>query len=162
MISLPGLLIASRRLEEAREILESFLTFLNNGLLPNRFPDAGQQPEYNTADATLWMFQAMRQWLDAGGERTFLRDTFYPAAREIVEWHRRGTSYNIHVDPEDHLLAAGTSSTQLTWMDAKVGDWVVTPRHGKPVEINALGQSAPRSMAECAKEAGDEAGSQMD
>jgi len=156
MISLPGLLIAPRRLNEAREILETFLTWLNNGLLPNRFPDAGHLPEYNTADATLWMFQAVRQWLEAGGERSFLRDKFYPAAREIIEWHRRGTSFNIHVDPEDRLLIAGTPGTQLTWMDAKVGDWVVTPRHGKPVEINALWHSALRLMAEWGHALGDE------
>jgi len=160
MISLPGLLIAPRRLEEAREILETFLASLNNGLLPNRFPDSGQQPEYNAADATLWMFQAVRQWLEAGGDRAFLRDRFYPAACGIIEWHRRGTSYNIHVDPEDHLLAAGTPGTQLTWMDAKVGDWVVTPRHGKTVEINALWHSALRLMSEWAGQTGDDPGAQ--
>jgi predicted glycogen debranching enzyme len=156
MISLPGLLIAPGRLEEAREILETFLARLNNGLLPNRFSDAaGGLPEYNTGDATLWMFQALRQWLEAGGDRGFLRDKFYPAAREIIEWHRRGTHYNIHVDPEDHLLFAGWPGTQLTWMDAKVGDWVVTPRHGKPVEINALWHGALRLMSEWAQELQD-------
>lgn len=157
MISLPGLLIAPGRLEEARDIIDNFLAYLNNGLLPNRFPDAGHLPEYNTADATLWMFQAMRQWLKAGGDRTFLRDVFYPAARSVIEWHHRGTSYNIHVDPEDGLLVAGTPGTQLTWMDAKVGDWVVTPRHGKPVEINALWHSALRLMAEWGRAVDDDA-----
>jgi glycogen debranching enzyme len=145
MISLPGLLIAAGRLEEARQIIEGFLAHRNQGVIPNRFPDSGETPEYNTVDATLWMFQAVRAWLAAGGDRAFLRDVFLPAAKDIVDWHRRGTWYGIHVDPEDHLLAAGP---QLTWMDAKVGDWIVTPRHGKPVEINALWHGALCLMAE--------------
>jgi glycogen debranching enzyme len=155
MISLPGLLIVQKRLEEAREIVEGFLNFLNQGLIPNRFPDSGESPEYNTADATLWMFQAMRHWLAAGGEETFLRDAFYPAAKEIIGWHRRGTLHDIGVDPEDHLLSAGKPGSQLTWMDAKVGDWVVTPRHGKPVEINALWHGALTLAAEWAESLGD-------
>ena len=155
MISLPGLLIAPKRLEEARQVIEAFLSHLNRGLIPNRFPDIGEEPEYNTADATLWMFQAMRAWLEAGGDRTFLRDTFYPAAKEILAWHRKGTWYGIRADPEDHLLRAGTPGTQLTWMDAKVGDWVVTPRHGKPVEINALWHGALCLAAEWAAQLSD-------
>ena len=157
MISLPGLLITSGRLEEARQILEGFLEHMNQGIVPNRFPDAGETPEYNTADATLWMFQAVRQWLHAGGSRDFLRDVFYDKAKEIVEWHRRGTWYEIRVDESDHLLTAGTPGTQLTWMDAKVGDWVVTPRHGKPVEINALWHGALCLMAEWASDLGKDA-----
>ncbi len=148
MISLPGLLIAAGRLEEARQIVEGFLAHRNQGVIPNRFPDSGEAPEYNTVDATLWMFQAVRAWLAAGGDRAFLRDVFLPAAKDIVEWHRRGTWFGIHVDPEDHLLSAGTPGTQLTWMDAKVGDWVVTPRRGKPVEINALWHGALCLMGE--------------
>jgi len=152
MISLPGLLIAEGRLEEARQIIEGFLHRRNQGIIPNRFPDAGETPEYNTADATLWMFQAMRAWVQAwtaaGGDRTFFRDVFYPAAKDILEWHRRGTWYGIGVDPEDRLLRAGGPGTQLTWMDAKVGDWVVTPRDGKPVEINALWHGALCLMAD--------------
>ena len=155
MISLPGLLITTGRLDEARQILEGFLEHMNQGIVPNRFPDAGETPEYNTADATLWMFQAVRRWLQAGGSRDFLRDVFYPRAKEIVEWHRRGTWYGIHVDASDHLLSAGTPGTQLTWMDAKVGDWVVTPRHGKPVEINALWHGALCLMSDWARELGD-------
>ena len=156
MISLPGLLITlEARLDEAREILEGFLAYLNQGLIPNRFPDSGDAPEYNTADATLWMFQAMRQWLAAGGDRTFLKDTFYPAAKEIIAWHRRGTHHDIAVDPEDYLLSAGKLGSQLTWMDAKVGDLVVTPRHGKPVEINALWHGALAVAAEWGKQLGD-------
>ena len=155
MISLPGLLVVPGRLDEAREIFEGFLGFLNQGLIPNRFPDSGSAPEYNTADATLWMFQAMRHWLAAGGSKTFLKNTFYPAAKEIIAWHRRGTHNEIGVDPEDHLLSAGKPGSQLTWMDAKVGDWVVTPRHGKPVEINALWHGALTLAAEWAESLGD-------
>ncbi|HEV1285791.1 MAG TPA: amylo-alpha-1,6-glucosidase [Bryobacteraceae bacterium] len=156
MISLPGLLITPGRLEEAREILKGFLAHLNQGLIPNRFPDSGESPEYNTADATLWMFQAMRHWLAASGSETFLRDTFYPAAKEIIAWHRRGTHHDIGVDPEDHLLSAGKPGSQLTWMDAKVGARVVTPRHGKPVEINALWHGALTLAAEWSELLGDQ------
>ena len=158
MISLPGLLITPGRLDEARLMIECYLGHLNNGLIPNRFPDSGEAPEYNSADATLWMFQAVRQWLAAGGDRAFLRDVFYPAAKEIVACHMRGTLYGIGVDPTDGLLSAGAPGTQLTWMDAKVGDWVVTPRHGKPVEINALWHGALCSMAEWSLELGDATG----
>ncbi len=154
MISVPGLLIAPGRLAEARQIIEGFLEHMSQGIIPNRFPDAGETPEYNTADGTLWMFQAVAQWLAAGGDRAFLR-SFYKAARDIVDWHRRGTHYAIGVDPADGLLNAGTPGTQLTWMDAKVGDWVVTPRHGKPVEINALWHGALSLMADWAHELGD-------
>jgi glycogen debranching enzyme len=155
MISLPGLLVVPGRLEEAQEIIEGFLAHLNQGLSPNRFPDSGESPQYNTADATLWMFQAMRHWLAAGGSQMFLRDTFYPAVKEMIAWHRRGTYHDIAVDPEDHLLSAGKPGSQLTWMDAKVGDWVVTPRNGKPVEINALWHGALTLAADWAHLVGD-------
>ncbi len=157
MLSLPGLLIAKGRLQEAREIIEGFLEHRNKGIIPNRFPDSGEVPEYNTADATLWMFQAVRQWLEAGGDHIFLRDVFYPAAKEIIDWHMRGTWFGIGVDPEDGLLNAGVPGTQLTWMDAKIGDWVVTPRHGKPVEVNALWHGALCLMAEWGREWNDSA-----
>jgi glycogen debranching enzyme len=156
MIAIPGLLIVAGRLEEAREIVEGFLAHLNQGLIPNRFPDSGEAPEYNTADATLWMFQAMRHWLAAGGDRQFLKGTFYPAAKEIIAWHRRGTLHDIAVDPEDSLLSAGKPGSQLTWMDAKIGDWVVTPRNGKPVEINALWHGALTLAADWAESLGDQ------
>jgi glycogen debranching enzyme len=146
MISLPGLLIARGDLKDAREIIEGFLQFRKQGIIPNRFPDSGETPEYNTADATLWMFQAVRIWLQAGGDIAFLRDVFYPAAKEIVEWHHRGTLNNTAVDPDDHLLAAGSQNTQLTWMDTKF-----TPRGGKPVEINALWHAALCLMADWGK-----------
>jgi glycogen debranching enzyme len=155
MISFTGLLIPHARLVTGRHILEGFLEHMSQGVIPNRFPDVGETPEYNTVDATLWMFQAVRAWLQAGGPRGFLRDVFYWKGKEILYWHRKGTWYGIHVDPADHLLCAGVPGTQLTWMDAKVGDWVVTPRHGKAVEINALWHSALRLMAEWGRELGD-------
>jgi predicted glycogen debranching enzyme len=155
MISLPGLLISQGRLEETRQVIEGFLAHMSQGVIPNRFPDSGEKPEYNTADATLWMFEAVRLWLKAGGDPEFLRDCFFPAAKQIVEWHRRGTWFGIGVDPQDHLLSAGSPGTQLTWMDAKVGDWVVTPRHGKPVEINALWHGVLSLMAKWGTELGD-------
>jgi glycogen debranching enzyme len=142
MISIPGLLRDQPQV--AREIIGGFLEHLDRGVIPNRFPDAGEKPEYNTADATLWMFQAVR----ALGDRDFFESVFYPRAKEIIDWHMRGTWFGIGVDPEDHLLRAGSPGTQLTWMDAKVGDWVVTPREGKPVEINALWHGALTLMAE--------------
>ena len=148
MISLPGLLIAQGRLDEARRIIEGFLNRRSQGIIPNRFPDVGETPEYNTADATLWMFQAVRYWLAAGGDRAFLYDVFYPAAKDILDWHRRGTWYGIGVDPADHLLRAGSPDTQVTWMDARVDGRPVTPRNGKPVEINALWHAALCLMAE--------------
>jgi glycogen debranching enzyme len=150
MISLPGLLVVPAFLDVAREIIEHFLQFRNQGIIPNRFPDAGETPQYNTADATLWMFQAVRAWLQAGGDRAFLRDTFYPAAQEIIDWHHRGTWFGIGVDPNDSLLRAGSAGTQSTWMDTKF-----TPRHGKPVEINALWHGALSLMAEWAQELND-------
>ncbi|TMA31129.1 MAG: glycogen debranching protein, partial [Deltaproteobacteria bacterium] len=148
MISLPGLLIARNRLPEAREVLRGFLAHVDRGLIPNAFPDRpGDKPEYNTVDATLWMFQAVHAYVKTSGDVRFLRGEFYPAAKEIVRWHREGTHHGIHVDPADHLLSAGAPGVQLTWMDARVGDKVITPRHGKPVEINALWYNALRLMA---------------
>ncbi len=157
MISLPGLLIAPGILEEAREIILGFIARMRQGVIPNRFPDGGVKPEYNTADATLWMIQAMRAVVNASTDRTLPLNMFYPAAKEVIQWHRRGTVFDIGVDPSDHLLHAGGPGTQLTWMDAKVGDWVVTPRHGKPVEINALWYAALETTAEWAEELGDHA-----
>jgi predicted glycogen debranching enzyme len=143
MISIPGLLVARGRLDEARDVIRGFLRHLDQGLVPNRFPDRGERPEYNTADATLWLFQALHAYARGGGDPGFLREV-YPAVRDILSWHARGTHHGIRVDPADGLLVAGDAGTQLTWMDAKVGDWVVTPRHGKPVEVNALWYDALR------------------
>lgn len=150
MIALPGLTLATGRPEIAAQILRTFARFVDRGMLPNRFPDAGDAPEYNTVDATLWYFEAMRAYVEYTGDLALLRDLF-PTLAEIVDWHVRGTRYNIHVDPSDGLLYAGDDGVQLTWMDAKVGDWVVTPRRGKPVEVNALWYNALEIMADFAR-----------
>jgi predicted glycogen debranching enzyme len=147
MISLPGLTLATGRLAEARSILLTFAQYLSRGMLPNRFPDQGQAPEYNTVDATLWYFQAIDSYVQATKDHALLAE-LYPAMAEIVNWHVKGTRHGIAVDPADGLLAAGEEGVQLTWMDAKVGGWVVTPRRGKPVEINALWYNALSTMAE--------------
>jgi predicted glycogen debranching enzyme len=145
MISAPGLLVARGRLAEARDVVRGFLRHLDRGLVPNRFPDRDEPPEYNTVDGTLWLFQAVHA-LERAGDARFVREV-YPAVRDVLSWHLRGTHHGIRVDREDGLLVAGDAGTQLTWMDAKVGDWVVTPRHGKPVEVNALWHSALRLAA---------------
>ncbi|MBN1661676.1 MAG: glycogen debranching enzyme family protein [Anaerolineae bacterium] len=146
MISLPGLTLATGRAEVAGSILRTFAHHVDQGMLPNRFPDAGQAPEYNTVDATLWYFEAIRAYYQATGDQDLVRELL-PVLREIIAWHLRGTRYGIGVDTDDGLLRAGEEGVQLTWMDAKVDDWVVTPRIGKPVEINALWYNALRIMA---------------
>jgi len=145
MISLPGLTLATGRSETARRILETFASFVSQGMLPNVFPGAGDRADYNTADASLWFFEAWRTYFDATADLAALRRVF-PILSDMIEWHRKGTRYGIGVDPTDGLLKAGAAGVQLTWMDAKVGDWVVTPRSGKPVEINALWYNALRAM----------------
>jgi len=125
-------------------------------MLPNRFPDLGETPEYNTVDATLWYFEAIRANHTATGDDALLKELF-PVLKDIIDWHMRGTRYQIHVDPADGLLYAGEPGVQLTWMDAKVGDWVVTPRIGKPIEINALWHHALCMMAKFAKKLGEPA-----
>ena len=137
MISFPGLLLSTGRYSEARGLLKAFASYIHDGLIPNRFPDSGQSPEYNTADATLWMFVALNAYLTTTGDRSLLKELF-PRLVEIIQWHLQGTAYGIGMDKEDGLLRAGEPAIQLTWMDAKLGDWVVTPRRGKPVEVNAL------------------------
>jgi predicted glycogen debranching enzyme len=126
-------------------------------MLPNRFPDAGETPEYNTVDAALWFFESARAYLAYTGDSEFVRNELYPIFADIVAWHVRGTRYGIKVDPSG-LLTSGEQGVQLTWMDAKVGDWVVTPRHGKPVEIQALWYNALRIMEDLAQRFGDDAG----
>jgi predicted glycogen debranching enzyme len=146
MISLPGLTLATGRPEIARGILRAFASFTSQGMLPNVFPGAGDIPQYNTADASLWFFEAWRAYVDATGDFIALRELF-PVLSGIIEWHQKGTRYGIGVDDADGLLRAGVPGSQLTWMDAKVGDWAVTPRIGKPVEINALWYNALRIMS---------------
>src|SRR6266852_4761671 len=137
MISLPGLLLSTGRYNEARGLLKAFASYTHGGLIPNRFPDSGEAPEYNTIDATLWMFHALDRYLKATEDWSLLNELFLTLS-SIIDWHVEGTIYGIGVDPADGLLRGGTRGVQLTWMDAKVGDWVVTPRHGKPVEVNSL------------------------
>lgn len=153
MISLPGLTISTGRPEVARSILRTFARYVDQGMLPNRFPDAGEQPEYNTVDATLWYFEAVRAYYSATNDDNLLAELF-PVLADIINWHCRGTRYNIHLDPADGLLYAGVAGVQLTWMDAKVDDWVVTPRIGKPIEVNALWYNALRTMAKFARQLG--------
>lgn len=153
MISLPGLALATGRAKIARRVLRTFAGYVDQGMLPNRFPDEGQTPEYNTADATLWYFEALRAYYERTQDDGLLVE-LYPILTGIIGWHQRGTRYNIHVDPQDGLLYTGEPGIQLTWMDAKVGDWVVTPRTGKPVEINALWYNALMILSEFAERLG--------
>ena len=150
MIALPGLVLATQRHAEAASILRTFAAYVSDGMLPNRFPDHGAAPEYNTVDATLWYFHALNAYVEASADQELLRDLF-PTLLEIVEWHRRGTRFGIKVDAEDGLLRAGEPGVQLTWMDAKFGDRVITPRIGKPVEVNALWHFALACMARWAQ-----------
>ena len=145
MIALPGLALATGRAESMRGILVEYASYVSQGMLPNRFPDDAGQPEYNTVDATLWWFEAVAAYLRATGDDSILRELLTAMVR-VVDWHLRGSRYGIRVDPEDGLLFAGEPGSQLTWMDAKAGNWVVTPRIGKPVEVNALWYSALRSL----------------
>ncbi len=154
MIALPGLTLATGRAAEAHGLLRGFTAYMSQGMIPNRFPDnASDTPAYNTADATLWLFHALDAYLSATGDWPLLADLF-DALDSSIDWHIRGTRYGIGVDAGDGLLRAGAPGVQLTWMDAKVGDWVVTPRWGKPVEINALWYRALRLMAGWARRLG--------
>jgi predicted glycogen debranching enzyme len=158
MIALPGLTLATGRAEEGADILRGFARYVADGLLPNNFPDrSGEIPGYNTVDATLWYVVAIHAHVEATGE-TALVDELLPTLREIVAWHRRGTRYGIGVDPGDGLLRAGEPGVQLTWMDALVDGWVVTPRTGKAVEINALWYNALRMVARWLAERGNAEG----
>jgi len=141
MISLPGLCLSTQRYNDAKKILSAFAHHVNQGMLPNRFMDYGEPPEYNNADGTLWYFIAIYEYLQATGDEAFVIQEILPVLKEIIDWHYKGTRYNIHVDA-DGLLNAGEAGQQLTWMDARIGNWVVTPRMGKPVEIQALWYNA--------------------
>ncbi len=154
LIALPGLLISTGRLDEAAEVLELHANSLNGGLVPNRFLDDGQGASYNAVDATLWLFAAARLYAYAGGTQ-FAVDKLYPALSESISALSAGTHFDIHED-EDGLLWAGNASTQLTWMDAQVHGKPVTPRWGKPVEVEALWFSALRTMEYLAGKAGDD------
>jgi len=157
MIALRGLTLGAGRPKDAANILRSFARYVQDGLLPNNFPDrSGVIPGYNTADATLWYVIALHGYARATNDATLV-DELLPVLKDIVAWHIRGTLYHIGVDPKDDLLHAGEPGVQLTWMDAKVGDLVVTPRIGKPVEINALWYNTLRILAELLAARGDRA-----
>jgi predicted glycogen debranching enzyme len=150
MIALPGLTLATGRADIARQILLAFSEVVDGGMLPNNFPDVGGAPQYNSIDAALWYFEAVRQFFAATKDgRTLLQ--LFPVLSEMIDAHVKGTRYQIRVDPNDGLLSGGEPGVQLTWMDAKVGDWVVTPRVGKAVEVNALWINALETMAEFAR-----------
>jgi len=153
MIALPGLTLATGRFDSARRILLTFARFVDQGMLPNVFPGAGETPAYNAVDAGLWYFEAWRAYLDASDDEEALIEVF-PVLADMIRWHVRGTRHRIGMDAADGLLHAGEPGVQLTWMDAKIGDWVVTPRIGKPVEINALWYNALRIMIDFAERLG--------
>jgi predicted glycogen debranching enzyme len=155
MISLRGLTLFTGNAEIAKQILRNFARHTDMGMLPNRFVDSGETAEFNTVDATLWFFEAARAYAAVTGDYKFVREELYPVFTSIIDFHIKGTRYNIKV-AEDGLLNAGAPGAQLTWMDAKIGDWVVTPRSGKPVEIQALWYNALKIMEDLAQRFGDE------
>ncbi len=150
MISLPGLCLSTGRFDDAKKIISAFGKSVSQGMLPNRFLDNGEEPEYNNVDGTLWYFIAVYKYLQATGDTIFILNEILPVLKEIVEWHYKGTRYNIRLDG-DGLLYAGEAGQQLTWMDARIGSRVVTPRMGKPVEIQALWYNALRIIANLLK-----------
>ena len=146
MISLPGLCLQTGRIEMARAILDDHARLLDGGLIPNRIPERGETPEDNTVDATLWFVNAIGRTLETEWDEPFAR-RMLSACEQVFGAHLAGTKHGIRVDPADGLLTQGEEGLQLTWMDAKIGDWVVTPRRGKPVEINGLWSNACLTMA---------------
>ncbi len=160
MISLEGLTLATGRYTEGGWILRTFAHYIRDGLIPNYFPDGKNEAVYHTADATLWYFHAVSRYIETTGDRATLRQLL-PKLRDIIEHHLRGTRFGIGVDPQDGLLKQGAEGYQLTWMDAKVDGWVVTPRRGKAVEINALWYNALRVLENWLREEKDEAGAEV-
>ncbi|MCR5427692.1 MAG: hypothetical protein K6F16_01720, partial [Lachnospiraceae bacterium] len=158
MIAFTGLTLVTGRFDEAEAILKTFAMYEKDGLIPNMFPDGGQEPLYNTADASLWYFYAVHKYLEytagrhTGGE--FIRKEIWPCLKNIIAGYKNGTHFSIKMD-EDGLIHAGGGFDQVTWMDVRVGDWVATPRHGKPVEINALWYNALKIAEKLAKDFGD-------
>ena len=156
MISLPGLCLSTGRIEMARQILRDYASQMEHGLIPNRFVERGEKADYNTVDATLWFANGVYLTLMNEWELDFAI-AMYEKITEAIQYHRHGTLYGIAVDPKDGLLTQGEPGVQLTWMDAKIGDWVVTPRHGKPVEINGLWINMLNIAAWLAKKLGEDA-----
>jgi len=155
MIALPGITLATGRFEDAKQILFTFSKYVKDGLVPNTFPDAGEEPHYNSVDAALWYFEAVNKYIDYTDDYDFIEKNIYPVLKNIIHFYINGTAFNIKMD-KDFLISAGNEKTQLTWMDAKVGDWVVTPRNGKAVEINALWYNALKIMAKLAGRFGED------
>jgi len=145
MISLPGLTLVTEKYEIAKDILRNFARYCDQGMIPNCFPESGEQPQYNSVDASLWFIYAVKKYFDYTEDLLFIESEFFDVLKDIIHHYREGTRYNIHAD-EDGLIYAGEEGTQLTWMDAKIGDLVVTPRQGKAVEINALWYNALKTM----------------
>lgn len=160
MISLEGLTLLTGRVSEAGSILRMFSHHIRDGLVPNMFPEGANEGLYHTADATLWFFHALDRYLHASGDRRTLIKLL-PILRDVVDHHLHGTRFGIGVDPDDGLVRQGAPGYQLTWMDAKAGDWVVTPRRGKAVEINALWYNALRLMADWLARTGDPEGAKQ-
>lgn len=158
MIALTGLTLATGRYQDARDILTTFARYVHHGMVPNMFPDEGTAPLYNTADASMWYFYAVGKYLDYTGtpeDYAFMQETIYPKLKEIIAAYEHGTDFSIYME-EDGLIHAGSGLDQVTWMDVRVGDWVATPRHGKPVEINALWYHALCLMEEWATRFGED------
>jgi len=155
MIALPGMTLATARFDVARDILLTSAGCIDQGILPNTFPDAEGPPDYGTVDATLWFFESVRQYLEYSNDVEFVRTRLYEPLKDIIERHIRGTRFGIHTDT-DGLLMAGDPGTQLTWMDARIGDRPVTPRNGKPVEIQALWYNALKFVGRLANDFGEE------
>ncbi|MCL6612499.1 MAG: amylo-alpha-1,6-glucosidase [Peptococcaceae bacterium] len=155
MIALPGLTLVTGRHGDAREILLTYARYCKNGLIPNMFQDDPRDPLYNTVDASLWYFYAVHKYLQYTGDFDFILERIYPVLKEIAGWYINGTHFNIGMDG-DGLIRAGAPDLQLTWMDAKVDHWVVTPRNGKPVEISALWYNALKVLDQLALRAGED------
>lgn len=157
MIAFTGSVLSTGRFQKAEEILLTFAKYVDHGMVPNMFPDNGQDPLYNTVDASLWYFYAVHKYLEYNNTPaayTFIQENIYPALKEIITAYQKGTLFSIYME-NDGLIHAGSGTDQVTWMDVRVGDWVVTPRHGKPVEINALWYNALQVMANLSKAFGD-------
>ena len=156
MIAFTGLTLVTKRFEDARSILKSFAMYVKDGLVPNMFPDEGLEPLYNTADASMWYFYAVHKYLEYTGldeDYGFIKNEIYPKLEEIIDYYEKGTGFSIYME-EDGLIHAGGGYDQVTWMDVRVGTWVVTPRHGKPVEINALWYNALKVMEKLSEKFG--------
>ena len=155
-VALPGLCLVTGRYDVARQVIEAFASYVSQGMVPNRFPDIGEQPEYNTIDASLWFVHAVDRYLHYSRDLAAVRAVAWPAIKQILDGYRQGTRFGIRMDG-DGLITGGVDGVQLTWMDVKIGDWVVTPRHGKPVEVQALWVRALAVAASLAEQFGETA-----